>query len=305
MAVKVFLIGRPGSGKTTAFHNIEQIAQKNNKKVTRFREYTILREMLYQDDFKDKFRLTAFGGFDILDFSVLNESARQLEKQVLNYIFRHKVKSEIIFLELARDDYSQAMKCFSRKFLQDAYFFFVEADLEECIMRIHSRIAHPGKTDGHYVSDYILKSYYHKSNFSYINSEFESDYGIKKSVMAVENMGSLEEFAEKAEGFAEVIFSNEFNNSKKIRLFWLPKQWLNLVCVTLLSLCFLVLCLTLPNMISLFAASESRFISALLDPPPLIYVPGFIVFVLLCLKEYIISWFHFCGKHSGNDKMDV
>lgn len=279
MAVKVFLLGRPGSGKTSAFYNIEKIAHKKKKKATRFREYIILRDMIHQDSFKDKFRLVEFGGFDILDFSVLNESAKHLEKQIQSYLSVSAEENELIFIELARDDYSQAMKCFSPEFLQDSYFFFIEADVETCIDRIHRRVAHPRKTDGHYVSDYILKSYYSKNNLPYMSSKFKLDYGIQKNVMVIENTGSSQDFAKKTKNFAKIFFKQESSNDKETRLILME---------------MLILCSILSTVIFLLALSKKSIpdflihtIHVLMEVPPSIYFLGIITFVLLCMMRHI------------------
>jgi hypothetical protein len=217
VAVKVFLLGRPGSGKTSAFYMLKKIARKKKKKAIRFREYAILRDMTREDGYKDKFCASEFGGFDILDFSVFDESAKRLEKRIQSYLTETSTsnKNELIFVELARDDYSKAMKCFSPEFLKDAYFLFTEANIEICIKRIQYRVAHPRKTDGHYVSDYIVKGYYSKHNLPYMDSKFRLEYNIQKYVMAIENTGSLQKLAKMIKYFAKVIFTREFSEPEE------------------------------------------------------------------------------------------
>lgn len=216
MAVKVFLLGRPGSGKTTVFYTIEKFARKKKKKAIRIREYTILRDMAEQDEFKGKFASIRPNGFDIRDFSIFNESARRLEQQIKAYLFEHAAKDELIFIELARDDYSQAMRSFSNEFLRDAYFFLIEADIATCIKRIRWRAAHPKKTDGHSISDAILKGYYAKDNAHYVDQKFKVDYGILKRVTVIENNGTLRRFKKRIrrEG-ANIIFGYEFDEARE------------------------------------------------------------------------------------------
>lgn len=207
MIAKVFLLGRPGSGKTTAFQYIAMQARDKKLKATRFREYTILQEMFHAD--RKEFQAANHGGFDITDFSILNESARLLQEQIQEYIRTFDQTDELFFLELARDNYKQAMRSFSQDFLQDSYFLFIDADVETCIQRIHYRVTHPVGTDGHYVSEAILRSYYSHENKDYMASCFKADYGIQNEVAAIENTGTFAEFEENLRRFAATLFANE------------------------------------------------------------------------------------------------
>ncbi len=285
MAVKVFLLGRPGSGKTTAFYIIEKIAHKKKKKALRFREYTILRDMARQEDYKDKFRLIEeYDGFDILDTSVFIESARLLEKQIQSHISASK-ENELIFIELARDDYSQAMNCFSHEFLKDAYIFFFEADLETCIKRIHYRVAHPRKTDGHYVSDYILKSYYSKDNLPYMEYKFRLDYNIQKRVMIIENTDSFKKFAKKTKDNAKFIFAWEFSDTEET----VTQEFSNIGETGLNPLQVLMFILVTFPLFILAIPTFIHIIYILTDIPLFIYLLGIITFVLLYITKYIPS----------------
>jgi adenylate kinase family enzyme len=207
MAV-VFLLGRPGSGKTTAFNFIKTMARSRGLLATRFREYTILQEMMLADTEGTKFRATPSGGFDILDTSVFDESSKRLEKKIQEYQ-RTARKKELIFIELARDDYSQAMKCFSSDLLKNSYCLFIEADVETCIKRIHWRVAHPRMTDNHFVSEHILRTYYANDNLDYMWSSFRNDYDIRKEVMVIHNIGSIQDFFSELRYFTNLIYLRE------------------------------------------------------------------------------------------------
>lgn len=218
MAIKLFLLGRPGSGKTTAFHIIEKMAPKIKKKAIRFREYTLLREMVQQEGHGDKFRPTIHNGFDIIDFSVFYESARRLEAQIRTYLSQapDSHRNEFIVIELARGEYSEAMSCFSPGFLQDAYFLFIDADLETCIKRIQYRVAHPKKTDGHYISDTIMKNYYSKDNLPYMDFGFKLEHGIRTRVITIENTGSLQDLAASTRRAVRTILALEANDTGEV-----------------------------------------------------------------------------------------
>src|SRR5437588_9092638 len=90
MSIKLFILGRPGSGKSTAYHHIDDFVGQHfcGWSTIRYNDYNILREMflfekLFQTDAKRrKFRVTEHNGFDVIDFSVLDTALKELEKQV-------------------------------------------------------------------------------------------------------------------------------------------------------------------------------------------------------------------------------
>lgn len=211
----MFLLGRPGSGKTTAFNYIKTLVSSKGLSATRFREYEILREMMQTDPDEIRFRPTSFGGFDILDTSVFFESANRLERKIQE-LQSSVIKHDLIFIELARDNYSQAMKCFSPDFLKNSYYLFIEADVETCIKRIHWRVAHPRMTDNHFVSEHILRSYYTKDNLQYMRFNFRNDYEIQKEVMVIHNIGSIQDFVDELRCFISLICLRESINDVRI-----------------------------------------------------------------------------------------
>lgn len=210
MIVKVFLLGRPGSGKTTSFHHIEMLLRNQKWHTIRFREYTILHEM-FQNKADTRFHSSAYGGFEIVDFSVFFDSAKWIEQQIETYIPTES-RPTFIFIELARDDYSQALKSFSSDFLKDAYFLFLDADIDTCIERIHTRVANR-TSDGHFISEGILKSYYCKDNRSYMISSFKTDYNIRKAVEVIDNFGSIAELTKRLNIIVSRILAKETHNS--------------------------------------------------------------------------------------------
>src|ERR1700731_1572539 len=109
MAVKVFILGRPGSGKSASYRLIEKIAQEQKWTISRFNDYDILQEMFrFEKLFRSssvprKFRATEHNGFDVLDFSVLDMALKELEKKV-QFNNSQNNNDELITIEFARDD---------------------------------------------------------------------------------------------------------------------------------------------------------------------------------------------------------
>src|SRR6266567_3963163 len=115
MAIKVFILGRPGSGKSAAYRLIDKVAKDRGWTTTRFNDYDILQEMFKFEKFfaiaHRKFRPTEHDGFDVLEFSVLDTALKQLEKKVQINTSRNNTDS-ITVIEFARDDYAKALTQF-------------------------------------------------------------------------------------------------------------------------------------------------------------------------------------------------
>jgi hypothetical protein len=89
---------------------------------------------------KNQFRPAAKGGFDVLDFTAFDTALKLLERTTKQYILTTKPE-EIILLEFSRNDYEKAFQQFSREFLQDAYFLYLNVYHEICNKRIRERVS--------------------------------------------------------------------------------------------------------------------------------------------------------------------
>ena len=167
MVEKLFVLGLPGSGKSTAARYIEMLARDCDWLPRRFNDYNILLEMFHTDIEGKRFSRTKYGGFDVHKHIAFDEALIEIERVVLQ---REKVpdnQKELIIIEFARDDYCRALDMFSPAFLRDAFFLFLDADIPTCIKRIKDRIAVPQTPDDYDVSEYIFKSYYQNDNRQY------------------------------------------------------------------------------------------------------------------------------------------
>ncbi|GLV57619.1 hypothetical protein KDH_44550 [Dictyobacter sp. S3.2.2.5] len=208
MLAKVFVLGRPGSGKTTAIYHLLNVTRQHGYTALNIDDYGILYRMSRDEKHHEQFRRTAYDGFDVLDLSVFDVALQRLEQQVR--ALSTLEDNGIITIEFARNDYAQALRQFSPDFLQDAYIFFVDADLNTCIERIYQRIAGPQTNSGHFVSDYIMHTYYSYDNWPYVSTQLASTYHITKTIETFRNTGSVPQLLTRVEQFAEHIFSTEF-----------------------------------------------------------------------------------------------
>src|SRR5215469_9913160 len=127
MPVKLFILGRPGSGKSTASHHIAVTAWSRGWFVLRLEDYDILLRMFHADSGKEKFWAREHGGFDVRDFSVFDTALKELEEKIRLHLLLEK--RHTLSIEFARADYQQALKLFSPELLQDAYFLYIETEV--------------------------------------------------------------------------------------------------------------------------------------------------------------------------------
>jgi thymidylate kinase len=213
MAVKMFILGLPGSGKSTVSRYISDYIKKQGKDwpTRRINDYDVLYKM-FKADTEGKFAPTSHEGFDVFDLSVFDTALREMEKEAQHLISTMK-STALIIMEFARNDYLQSFKQFKRDFLQDAYFLFLNADINICKKRIVERVANPKTEDDHFVSGYIFEAYYDKTDKDdglRLSTNLQTEYGINdQRIKIIENNGAYEDILEKINQFIDFILKQE------------------------------------------------------------------------------------------------
>lgn len=238
----LFALGRPGCGKSTAAKYIQQQwryvqngqsyeakEEEVEKDVYRIKDYTILYEMFQQDRagedktrrrFRDAIVHGEVLGFDVIDFTVLDEALEKTVQAVVSCMKDALLSSrkKIIIVEFARNDYKDVFEklstyldsyldgrfepCSGRDLLSRSFFLFVEAPLPVCSQRIHERVKSPVREDNHFVSDDILRSYYEVDGREYIQNGLGRDYEVDPAhIRVIDNDGSQGEFLKQIEAF--------------------------------------------------------------------------------------------------------
>src|SRR2546423_14210229 len=100
----MFILGLPGSGKSTVAHYIDDyiVKQYQNGSTKRINDYDILYKM-FKVDSEGKFAPTSHKGFDVIDLSVFDTALREMEKEAQHLIPTMK-STALIIMEFARKD---------------------------------------------------------------------------------------------------------------------------------------------------------------------------------------------------------
>lgn len=215
MVLKVFVLGRPGSGKSTCARYIEMGVRDSRKECLVYRvcDYDILCEMSKSAEYRGMFSPTQeYEGFDVRDLNAFDLALKKLERQVEEWtekvLASQSSKERLAIIEFARDDYANAFNQFNKEFLRDAYFLFLDVDVPTCIQRIRQRTAYPMTEDDHFVSEYIFDVYYHKDDKQFMTSELLRDYGVDGNrVLIIGNGGSPDILVQNFNHFIPVICS--------------------------------------------------------------------------------------------------
>src|SRR5438132_1398191 len=213
MSVKLFILGLPGSGKSTIARHVTDYVgkQKSDCHTARVNDYAILYAM-YKADKEGKFRHTGHDGFDVLDPSMCDSALKIVEheankaEQTANNDVQAVFKSMLILIEFARDDYGWAFQQFSSDFLQGAYFLFLDARIEICKARIRERVTRPRTPDDHEVSEYIFNTYYDKKSAHVLSAKIMADHHIEQQcVKVLDNNGAFDDIRGEVESVVDAI----------------------------------------------------------------------------------------------------
>jgi hypothetical protein len=212
MAEIVFLLGRPGSGKSRTARYIAAAAARlayrasgrfprEDQVVQHVTDYGFLRRMFLEDLAQQtaprRFRPTCFDGFDVLDLGVLPQALRQVNAYIAR---RLHTESTLILVEFARQSYGyqEVWQYFRSDVLSRAFFLYLEADIETCMQRISKRARYQAFTDDQFVSPEIMFDYYGSTSNEAAGLK---QYFGREHVATVENTGAWQETSQEIDYF--------------------------------------------------------------------------------------------------------
>src|SRR5258708_35513962 len=116
MPHKIFILGLPGSGKSTISRYILKYMQRYHDEysITRICDYDILYQMFKDDPDHKSFYPTQHDGFYVKDPAMYVLALKKLEEIVVND--SDYAKKDLVIIEFARTDYTKAFKNFNPTF---------------------------------------------------------------------------------------------------------------------------------------------------------------------------------------------
>jgi adenylate kinase family enzyme len=168
----VFLLGRPGCGKSLIYRKLSEKLERIGLKTVRIDDFPILKELLDRDtEFKRHYRKE--GGFVVTDFTLLDDVLKEINRKLK----QEAAEGRVIFVEFARDRYLEALKNFDADVLRRSLLLYIYCPFDVCMQRNVRRFKEGGgKTlDDHIAPSDIMEKYYRYDDMEelYLRSEEE------------------------------------------------------------------------------------------------------------------------------------
>jgi len=169
----VFLLGRPGCGKSVVYQLLAGRIRREKlvDKVMRFDDFPVLKEIAEQDkEFKKHVR--SEGGFTITDRSIYDDVLKEMNRRIK--LLRRP--GGLIFVEFSRSGYAQALKNFDREVLDRSLIVYIYCPYEVCLERNIRRFKEGARNlDEHIVPRDLMDKYYRYDDYEelFLKSEDE------------------------------------------------------------------------------------------------------------------------------------
>jgi hypothetical protein len=189
MAHKLFILGLPGSGKSTIACHIIDYFKRNHKEwsTQHLCDYDLLNSMFLDDRDQKHFYPTGHKGFYVKSPFIYDKALKQLETEIVSCEYPDNA---FIVIEFARSDYERAFANFNPAFLRDAYFLFLDVEVKTGMKRVRDRVKHPHSQNDHFVSKYTFEFYRQKDTNKYLSEVVQhitKKYGIRSRRLKILN----------------------------------------------------------------------------------------------------------------------
>ena len=146
----IFLIGRPGCGKSVVFKILEEQLRARGFKgeLKRIDEFPLLKHIFDTDVEHKRHRPAPGGGLKVTDDTVWDDLAKGLNDQALKL----RSPDKLLFIEFSRDNYVRAFKNFSPEILKNSLIVYIDAPFDVCWERNARRVREEKGLDAHLVS---------------------------------------------------------------------------------------------------------------------------------------------------------
>jgi adenylate kinase family enzyme len=215
----VFLLGRPGCGKSALYRELETRILESGQAKTfeRVDDFPKLWAAVERDDALEKEgkERIYFKRFNDGELSLINDDLfNVILKEVNSDVLKIDKPDHMVFLEFARSNYVEAVQSFDRSILDHCVAIYVEVSFDICwarnVARHEAAIAEGG--DDHLVPrGEMERIYLHDDQDAFV--QYMKDRNIP--VLVVNNEADGEEHLKKQ---VEELFENLFQNSETVEI---------------------------------------------------------------------------------------
>ena len=181
------MLGRPGCGKSVVYHMLDERLRREKlaSEVARIDDFPVLKDIVDEDkEFKRHLRKE--GGFEVTDFSMLDDVLKRINDQLKKL----EKPGRVIFVEFSRDCYAHAMKNFDREVLDRSLILYIYAPFDVCLERNVRRFrTGPKGLDDHIVPSDLMHKYYRNDDYEelFLKSEDELKKRAPTKIIAIKN----------------------------------------------------------------------------------------------------------------------
>lgn len=208
MLQKLFVLGLPGSGKSTISRAIARFVKQTYKNwfVERFCDYDILYNMFRGDTRRKDFYPVKYGGFYVTNPTKYDIALARLETA------GHSCKQGrygLQIIEFARGDYLKAFNLFQEGFLSNSSFLFLNADIDTCIQRVEQRMKEPHSLDDHFVPECTFERFIKAEPEEYLRNVCthvqESYWGKHSRFRIIDSRGTIDDTLSQVHPFIDEV----------------------------------------------------------------------------------------------------
>jgi adenylate kinase family enzyme len=159
----VFLLGRPGSGKSVVYRLMADRMLKLSlaEEAMRLDDFPVLKQIV-DEDVECRRHVRKEGGFEVTDLSMLDDVLKRMDRQLVEL----RRPGRVIFVEFSRDSYSHALRNFSREVLERSFLLYIYCPFELCLQRNERRFKGGAEDlDDHIVPRDMMERYYRRDDF--------------------------------------------------------------------------------------------------------------------------------------------
>jgi len=183
----VFLLGRPGCGKSAVYQLLADRIRREKlaDEVMRIDDFPVLKEIAERDkEFKKHVR--SEGGFTITDRSIYDDVLKEMNRRIKQL----RKPGRLIFVEFSRSGYAQALKNFDREVLSQSLIVYIYCSYEVCLERNIRRFKEGARNlDEHIVPRDLMEEYYRYDDYEelFLKSEDELKKKAPAHIVVIRN----------------------------------------------------------------------------------------------------------------------